>query len=76
MSQSFRAINAACDLLGFPGASLDDYKARSDREGEEERPPLRACGPCERGEHNACWSEPPNKPYWYCCLCRGRKHRG
>lgn len=74
MSQ-FRAMQAACDLLGFPGADYDRWKTASDREGEPDREPNRECGPCERGDHKACWSEPPNKSHWYICLCKRGQHQ-
>ena len=73
MSQ-FKAVQAALDLLGYPGAPYDDWKGRSDREGEEDIP-MRACPPCEDGKHDACWA-PPGKPHWYACLCRKRNHNG
>ena len=68
----FRSITAALDMLGFPGASLDAWKSRSDREGEEDIQ-MRACVPCEDGYHDRCWA-PPDKPWWYVCLCRKRGH--
>ncbi len=76
MSQEFRTIMAAMDLLEYPSEPYDNWKGRSDREGErEEDIPMRACVPCEDGRHLACWA-PLNKPHWYACLCRRRGHNG
>ena len=69
MSQ-FKAITAALDMLGFPGASLDAWKSRSDREGEEERYDCRVCGPCERQDHENCWHKPGHYKCT-CAICRG-----
>ncbi len=67
-ASSFRTVQAALDLLGYPGAPYDDWKGRSDREGEREDEGSGnvVCGPCAYREHDDCW----NRPGRYRCLCK------
>jgi hypothetical protein len=71
MSREFEAIMAGMDLLGYPQSPYDDYKGRSDREGEDHDGAHR-CSPCIDGEHAKCW----NSWAYDRCLCAMRNHDG